>query len=264
MKDTGIPATAAPATPVATDESEVASLRKLLLGSLPEHYERQIERLEAKIAEGASELHAALSALEQRLEKRIVGADADSRTSTGELRQLLLDEMRGANEAIRNYHADAMRRLEHGLQDVQDAKLDQATFSTFLESLARYLSHEDAVPTNAQEIAMTKIYDALKLAETDRSSGKFAEPRAITGLAVKTPGAGELDQIRAILIGDLPELLEEASIASARRSTSIPRRCAPISSSSRRSSTSTSPRSRRVRSTATTSCATRSCRNRSC
>ena len=151
VKDTGIPATAAPTTPVATDESEVGSLRKLLLGALPDHYERQIERLEAKMAEGASELHAALSALEQRLEKRIAGADADSRASTGELRQLLLDEMRGANDAIRTYHADAMRRLEHGLQDVQDAKLDQATFSTFLGSLARYLSHQDAVPTNAEE-----------------------------------------------------------------------------------------------------------------
>jgi hypothetical protein len=141
----------APAAPAANDVSDVASLRKLLLGSLPEQYERHIERLEMKIAEGAADLHVALSALEQRLEKRIVGVDVDSRTSTGELRQQLLDEMRGVNEAIRNYHAEAMRRLEHGLQDVQEAKLDRVTFSTFLESLARYLGREDAARTNAQE-----------------------------------------------------------------------------------------------------------------
>jgi hypothetical protein len=64
---------------------------------------------------------------------------------------------------------------------------------------------------------MTKIYDALRLAEVDRSAGKFAEskaaaahPKTAAVLPAKTPGAGDLDQIRAILIGDLPGLLQDA------------------------------------------------------
>jgi hypothetical protein len=151
VKDGGHPAPAEPVAPVAAPESDVTSLRKLLLGSLPEHYERQIERLEQKIIEGVADVHVALSALEQRLEKRIVAADVGSRTSTGQLRQQLLEEMRGANDAIQSYHAEAMRRLESGLQEMQSSKLDQATFSKFLEGLARYLGRDDAARTNAQE-----------------------------------------------------------------------------------------------------------------
>jgi hypothetical protein len=131
--------------------SEVENIRKLLLGSLPEQYERQIERLEVRIAESAADLHIALSALERRLEKRIVGVDAANRTSNGELRQQLLEEMRVVSEAVETYHAKAMQRVEQGLQELQSAKLDQATFSNFLESLARYLGREDAPRRNPQE-----------------------------------------------------------------------------------------------------------------
>ena len=55
---------------------------------------------------------------------------------------------------------------------------------------------------------MTKIYDALRSAEAERATGRAAEPR---GAAEPTAPAanGELDQIRALLVGGLPELLEE-------------------------------------------------------
>jgi DNA anti-recombination protein RmuC len=57
---------------------------------------------------------------------------------------------------------------------------------------------------------MTKVYEALKMAEAQRSSGNAAEPGATVRLATHDPGAGELERIRAILIGNLPEILEEA------------------------------------------------------
>ena len=57
---------------------------------------------------------------------------------------------------------------------------------------------------------MTKVYEALKMAEAQRSSGNAAEPGATARLATHDAGAGELERIRAILIGNLPEILEEA------------------------------------------------------
>src|SRR2546426_2185777 len=57
---------------------------------------------------------------------------------------------------------------------------------------------------------MTKVYDALKIAAPPRSSGKAFEPGATAGLAVDAPGAGDLERIRAILIGNLPEILTQA------------------------------------------------------
>jgi hypothetical protein len=152
-KDAGLPMMAALAAPAAAGSgpSDLASIREILLGALPEQYERQIERLEVKIAEGAADLRIALSALERRLEKRIVGVDAATRTSNGELRQQLLEEMRVVNEAVQTYHAKAMRRIEEGLQEIQSSKLDQATFSSFLGSLARHLGREDAARNDAQE-----------------------------------------------------------------------------------------------------------------
>ena len=50
---------------------------------------------------------------------------------------------------------------------------------------------------------MTKVYDALRLAEADRSAGNSAEPGAAAGHAVQGQGTGELEQIRAILVGNV-------------------------------------------------------------
>jgi hypothetical protein len=57
---------------------------------------------------------------------------------------------------------------------------------------------------------MTKVYDALRVAESERTAAKFAPPAASVGHGVRAQSAGELEQIRAILVGNLPDLLEEA------------------------------------------------------
>jgi hypothetical protein len=150
---THLSSTAAPPllTGSGNDPNDLASIREILLGPLPEELVRQIERIEVKISQGAADLSAALSAFEQRLEKRVGAVDATTRTANGELRQQLLEEMRVVNEAVETYHAKAMRRIEEGLQELRTAKLDQSTFSSFLQSLARYLSRDDAARQDAQE-----------------------------------------------------------------------------------------------------------------
>jgi hypothetical protein len=133
------------------EPNDLATLRDLLIGPLPELYASQIERLETRIAESASEFAIALAVLERRLEKRILAVDAASRAGDSELREQLFDEMRVVNEAIQTCHAQAVDRFERGLEEVRNAKLDHAAFASFLEGLARHLSREDAVRTEALE-----------------------------------------------------------------------------------------------------------------
>jgi hypothetical protein len=57
---------------------------------------------------------------------------------------------------------------------------------------------------------MTKIYDALQMAEAERAAGRGVPQSASAGFATHASGGSELEQLRAILIGNLPQLLEEA------------------------------------------------------
>jgi hypothetical protein len=57
---------------------------------------------------------------------------------------------------------------------------------------------------------MSKVYNALTITEAERMSRGSAEPTAPAALAFQTANSGELDTIRSILVGNLPEMIGEA------------------------------------------------------
>jgi hypothetical protein len=58
---------------------------------------------------------------------------------------------------------------------------------------------------------MSKVYEALTITEAQRSARNAAEPTATAaGLAIHSPSGGELEKIRAILVGNLPDMIAEA------------------------------------------------------
>jgi hypothetical protein len=119
--------------------SDIKALREIIFGKLFEEYEQLMTRLEERLAGEASHLRSELAELDRTLAGRMEQIEARNVKAHSDLREQLLSQSNLLNDAIQERGEHVSKRLEDGLAELRETKIDRTTFSSFLGSLASHI-----------------------------------------------------------------------------------------------------------------------------
>lgn len=119
--------------------SEIKALREIIFGKLFEEYDQLMQRLEEKLTGEASRLRNELVDLDRKLADRLEQIEVRNVKAHSDLREQLLSQSNLLNDAIQERGEHVNKRLEDGLAELRESKIDRSTFSSFLGGLASHI-----------------------------------------------------------------------------------------------------------------------------
>jgi len=119
--------------------SDIKALREIIFGKLFEECEQLMTRLEDRLAGEASRLRSELGELDRKLADRMEQIEARNVKAHSDLREQLLSQSNLLNDAIQERGEHVSKKLEDGLAELRESKIDRTTFSSFLGGLASHI-----------------------------------------------------------------------------------------------------------------------------
>lgn len=128
---------------VASTGSEMEQLRKLIFGNALGGYEREVARVETRIAMEASKIRTEIGELGRRLEGRIAEIDMRATKGHSELGEQITSQATMLRNAVDDRSEKTLGIVNKSLQEIRDQKVDRGAFASFLSNLGQHLDAEN-------------------------------------------------------------------------------------------------------------------------
>jgi len=126
----------------ASTGSEMEQLRQLIFGNVLSGYEKEVARVETRIAMEASKIRTEIGELGRRLESRIAEIDLRATKGHSELSGQITSQAAMLRTAVDERSEKTLGIVEKSLQEIRDQKVDRGAFASFLSNLGQHLDVE--------------------------------------------------------------------------------------------------------------------------
>jgi len=130
----------APAAAGASDPArDLEAIRGIIFGKLFEDYEKLMKRLEESLVGEAARLRSELGELDRKLADRVEQIEARNVKAHSDLREQLLSQSNLLKDAIAERNEHLTKKLDDGLDQLRQSKIDRSAFASFLGGLASHI-----------------------------------------------------------------------------------------------------------------------------